>query len=353
MPRSTTPIHLRALPLVCALALCATPLACSRTALYFDELGRGAGGAGGASTTTATASTPSTTSSSTGAGGGAPGCPVATEPVVLAPVGAMGFLTIDDAFVYFTDTNAGRVAKVPLCGGEVTTIATLQTMPLGIAVNAANVYWANQGNLFSNGSVVFAPKTGGSAVTLASNQAAPWPVAVDEDAAYWWTHNGAGAIWRVPVGGGSPTELAADGGFAALSLDDDHVYWAFETVGRVAKIGGEPEIYAHITGSIGWCVAVDDTDVYWTTYVGTLQKVAKTGGSVTTLTPSGYQRCLALDETHVYFTQDAAPNFGVLRVPKAGGDVELLAADPAPSSIAVDAQNIYWTGVDGIMRMSK
>lgn len=60
-------------------------------------------------------------------------------------------------------------------------------------------------------------------------------------------------------------------------------------------------------------------------------------------------RYLVLDDTHVFFTQSAGTNLGsnagsVLRVPKAGGPVVVLATvdDGAPGAIVVDDIHMYW-----------
>lgn len=63
-------------------------------------------------------------------------------------------LAVDTTSVYWTDTGAGTVARVPLGGGAATTLAAGQSSPTGIALDQANVYWTNMGN----GSVVKAPK---------------------------------------------------------------------------------------------------------------------------------------------------------------------------------------------------
>jgi sugar lactone lactonase YvrE len=67
-------------------------------------------------------------------------------------------LALDEDSVYFTDPSAGVVRRVPKIGGQPATIATMQSRPLGIAVDAWCVYWANGGSGTSDGSVMKAPK---------------------------------------------------------------------------------------------------------------------------------------------------------------------------------------------------
>jgi hypothetical protein len=67
-------------------------------------------------------------------------------------------LALDKDSVYFTDPSVGVVRRVPKIGGQPATIATMQSRPSGIAVDAWCVYWANGGSGASDGSVMKAPK---------------------------------------------------------------------------------------------------------------------------------------------------------------------------------------------------
>jgi hypothetical protein len=53
---------------------------------------------------------------------------------------------------------AGLVRRVPKLGGEPVTIASEPGQPMGIAVDAWCVYWANDGSGTGDGSVIKAPK---------------------------------------------------------------------------------------------------------------------------------------------------------------------------------------------------
>jgi hypothetical protein len=52
-------------------------------------------------------------------------------------------LALDGDSVYFTDTNAGAIERVPKGGGVPTTVATDGDDPIGIAVDDRCVYWTN------------------------------------------------------------------------------------------------------------------------------------------------------------------------------------------------------------------
>ena len=68
------------------------------------------------------------------------------------------------------------------------------------------------------------------------------------------------------------------------------------------------------------------------------------GASITLSVSTGLPNHLALDASHVYWT-DARRGL-VLRVAKAGGEPEILARDQqSPGEIVRDADSVYW--IDG------
>jgi len=99
-------------------------------------------------------------------------------------------IAIDATNVYWTDNGDGTVNRAPRTGGTITTIASGQSFPFGIAIDSTNVYWTNNG-----GQVMKAPLAGGTATTLASGQSYPMGIAVDATSVYW-TNNGDGSVMK-------------------------------------------------------------------------------------------------------------------------------------------------------------
>ena len=100
------------------------------------------------------------------------------------------------------------------------------------------------------------------------------------------------------------------------------------------------------TSASTYAIAVDDTHVYWTDLVArTVMKVPREGGTPVTLA-SDQERAfvLAVDATHAYWTVDAQPGPGtVMKVPLAGGTpVTVASGQMGPTGIAVDGTTGSW-----------
>jgi len=98
-------------------------------------------------------------------------------------------------------------------------------------------------------------------------------------------------------------------------------------------------------------IAQDSDSIYWSEFGGLIRKVAKTGGSPSTLYASLYNPTgLTVDATRVFFCDGA----NIRSVPKGGGATTVLASGTC-SRIAQDANNIYWTdyGAGTVLRLPK
>jgi hypothetical protein len=137
---------------------------------------------------------------------------------------------------------------------------------------------------------------------------------------------------KVPIAGGAPTVLASgQSSPTGIAVDGTDVYWTTAAVGngvmKVAKGGGVPMVVAAEPGST---VVVDATSVYWSGPAGVM-KVDKGGGTPTSLL-SPFAGFGALDGTSIYWTQDCNQTAGISALMKG-----TLDGKPFPSSLSTSS----------------
>lgn len=171
---------------------------------------------------------------------------------------------------------------------------------------------------------------------------------------YWSSFEGFG---RVDVSGG-PVERLSQVALHEFTVDDTHAYSAFfQDVLKVPRDGGDVIELAEAAKTEfgtpnGGPVAVDESSVYWGAADG-VKKVSRDGGQVTVLSsgetaPSG----LALDASDLYWTDFTART--VKRTPLEGGKTSVLASDQiAPHAIAVSGSFVLWVSSWRVHWMSK
>lgn len=161
------------------------------------------------------------------------GC-VAQSSLVLATTGytTQGSyeVIVDGANIYYTDPATSSVLRVPLAGGQATTLATGQANPWRLAADGTYVYWSS--NL--GGAIVRTLEDGTGAPEVVSSANQPAAIAVDSTYVYW-VDDGTASFLRAPkvgIDGGLPTSLGticiAQGGPPEIAVANGVAYVAGE-----------------------------------------------------------------------------------------------------------------------------
>jgi hypothetical protein len=227
------------------------------------------------------------------------------------------------------------VHRLDLPDGDLERLASADRCCDGVAVDGASAYWSD----FTEGVLHRTDLASAETSLLVERQSGPAEVAADETAVYWmnWSDDpGTGGPFSIDKSGGEIRQLAvpavppdwpAEVGVrpAGLVLDDTHAYFALAAVRwsvlnraaivRVPKDGGSPIVLAEDSHYKVFDLAVDQTHVYW----------ART-----------------FDNSFDLRDGPGIPG-AILRVPKDGGEVEVLAdGQNGPQSVIVEGEYVYW-----------
>jgi hypothetical protein len=240
----------------------------------------------------------------------------------------------------------------------------------------------------SHGSLWRLPTSGGTIVEIASGVGLAM-VDIEDGYVYTLSALGAGRVRRVPVTGGSLTDLTDEVmNGTSIDVDGSTVFWsAGFRVGSVGITGTGAVDY----GGVGWAGAIaghqgyayfsdinfhkllrapvnggssetlqdgvrimwladNDQDLFYATDDGTLGRI-----DGTTLVPltstAGEASDLSADATHVYWIDDSTGE--IKRIPIAGGSVEVFEEAEAPQDIVATDEYVYWVTDSEVYRKPK
>jgi hypothetical protein len=274
-------------------------------------------------------------------------CAAARCIVTLASSGGPGAgITVDATSVYWAD--GVNVLKVPLGGGDMSTLVVAEGS-FQVAVTPTSLYWTSFDGIVGEVSL-----DGSMVATLVSTQEPtppPFFLALDSSSLYWTTQtdNTIGTVVKMPLSApGSFTTLATGQALSeGIGVANGTVFWADETTvsPNVGTIMSTPAATGTVsvvaTVDAPHTVAVDGTNIYWTSAAGAVVKAPQGGGSPVTLAPGNVPNGIAVDGESVYW---ADTNGGALmKVAIGGGTPTTLASTSAPQFVAVDGTSVYWT----------
>ncbi len=295
----------------------------------------------------------------------------------------------------------------PVDAGSVVVLASGLSSPFGLQVDANNVYWSTLVPL--SGQILKCAKggCGSSPTVLVDGRPEPFIVALDATRVYWtefggtgvascnalsgcndtptlyggagttgqgglvvqstnvyWTDATTTSIFACPVSGcSSPTTIATNQGYlAGIAADANNVYWVQFDAGAIASCGlsgcgGNPKSLVSSLKQPLWLV-VDATNVYWSTYVGTVATCPLTGcATPQVLVETNHTWIgLALDDQDVYMSDFDGKTISKCAKTGCGGNATIVAANQdGPRDLAVDATSVYWANETGntIMKIAK
>jgi hypothetical protein len=266
------------------------------------------------------------------------------------------YLAVDSKYVYFTQTAAGTVSRVPIAGGAVATIASAQFEPRTITVDYAHVYWVNNPSTYGTGSVMKASLNGGAATAIATTEPAPVFVAVDADRAYWINYPPQPPLFMsAPLAGGTKTQFPMGdetSNAIQISLDSQNMYWAgWSDNGGVWSTpldGQGPTKRLATLDKEATNAVVYDGIVYYLSG-GAIKKVPTTGGMTTDVAviPGGN---LFVDASGIYLGSATPPGGvknSIVRLSFDGATVTTLAVGASGAyAFAVGSNEVFWIDSD-------
>jgi hypothetical protein len=237
--------------------------------------------------------------------------------------------------------------------------------PRGIFVTGGLVYYTNFASGAADGSVSVVPIGGGTPTELATGLDGPWAIAVASNVVFFTLAptTGLGGISAVSASGGtpSPIQTGVTGAFG-VAVDATNVYW---TNDNSLGGGGALVFFVPISGGTGkqlldfgsdlvpTGLSIFGTDLFVPTS-GTQAAVLRgstTGGTLEALdaqTSITYADAVS-DGTTVFATvDDVAPAGQIVSFPRNGGAAKIVVSNlNHPQRLALDGTHLYFTDPDG------
>ena len=217
-------------------------------------------------------------------------------------------LAIDDHAVYWADGAGVHACAKGGCGCAPETLSGVSTAT-AVAVSPAAAYF----DLYLSDAVDVCPLAGcpSGPTGLASNQIGPMGIVTDTTRVFWTT---VGGLWQCPLGGcdGGATRMwgvpITQGFTTGIALDATNVYWTqTDPTGgayQCAKAACASTLVTLASGRNGaQGIASDGTNVYWADSGGVVKCAVGGCGGVPTVVAASAGPAVAVDATHLAFTE--------------------------------------------------
>jgi len=266
----------------------------------------------------------------------------------------------------YTEWN-NLVCKVPKGGGTVEILMNNIKTATEITVDSDYVYFIDERyNSPGSGIVWRMGKNGENPTELVSGLVYPFGIAQDFDYIYFTegqVHVSTGYVKKVSKSGGPVITLDTTTSPQGLVVDSDYVYFTSDRytaskIWRVNKDGTNKQLLAEGLQTNVDNLAIDNDYVYFAEYVpyqdhaSRIGRVPKVGGDVEILASNQWNAWdVDVDSDYVYFSEHSAGK--IKRVLKTGGSLETMAEHPSagPESVIIEADYLYYSTWDGVYRM--
>lgn len=244
-------------------------------------------------------------------------------------------------------------------GGAITTLATASN-PKGIFLAAGYVYYTNFASGGSDGFIATVATTGGTASSLASTITAPWALTVTSGFVFFTQAPvaGTGGVSVVATTGGTVTPVRQSITSAyGIVTDGTNLFWTLDNGGAGVSIetipitGGSTKAILDIGGDISpTAMTLAGTTLFIST-TGT-QAALLTGqttgsGNLTELdAPTSITMSdVAASSTTIYVAvDDASPNGAIVAYPRGTGSPQTIVTSlNHPRRLALDGTHLYFT----------
>jgi hypothetical protein len=262
-----------------------------------------------------------------------------TWPVVYMAIDVNNIYWATGSYAKLGQTSVFGVAK---SGGFPWTLATQGggNDPSGVASDGKHVFWADdQAN-----TIIQVDWSGANMMTLAQSFPAyrPFWVATDGMNVFWMDSGGGsnGSLYQIPVGGGTPTQLAGGiPGAGRISVAGGTVYWTSLSEVQAVPVGGGNVTAVAWSQSFPDAVVANGSGVFWMAANDVMGLLTGATAPIIIVPNQQGLQDLASDGVSLYWLSAGK----VSKVPLGGGMATILVPNQVqPEGLAVDDTSVYW-----------
>jgi hypothetical protein len=258
-------------------------------------------------------------------------------------------------------------APVDMHIAEPTMLAPASTLTPCLAIDASNVYWSDYSNNVA--SIMRVPLAGGTATQVIADGDKYACVVTDGNGSVYYTNGNRTIIMKASITGGGSTQVATGQNVlkgSPLVFSGGWLYWITDVYGDVDAYNGKDAIVrlstnggavqvidAEVTGSPGG-LAVDDTSIYYSDSVGVYARPLSMPTTAVSfaLQSSVHPSTLALGAGHLAVSEATGIGSGDIAVFRADGTGRTVVSQSLGTPLAVDARGVYTSVNGGLERLA-